>query len=102
MSNRRFKMFTPERISILMLIAAICAWAAVTMCRRIPGEIGDVSTVIPANDTLSGLNSDSTIILSKIESPNRHNSPPKKDTKKKKAKKEVNHRDHLNEPVAPF
>lgn len=102
MSHRRFKMFSPERISILMLIAAICAWAAVTTCRRIPGKIVDVSIDIPATDTLSGPHSDSTIILSKKESSHRHNSPLKKDTKKRKAKKEVNHRDHLNEPVAPF
>lgn len=102
MSHRRFKMFSPERISILMLIAAICAWAAVTTCRRIPGEIVDVSIDIPTTDTLSGPQSDSIIILSKKESSNRRNSLHQKDTKKRKAKKEVNHRDHLNEPVAPF
>lgn len=100
MSNQRFKMFTPERVSIMLLIADLCAWAAVTMCSRIPDDVFAESPVIPAGDTSTYDKTDSTVYVGKKANSKMHPTKSGKNRKKRKQKKEVKHRDHLNEPVS--
>lgn len=100
MSNQRFKMFTPERVSIILLIAALCAWAAVTTCRRIPDDVFAEAPVIPAGDISTYDKTDSTVYVGKKVSSRTHPTKNRKNRKKRKQKKEVKHRDHLNEPVS--
>lgn len=92
-------MFTYERISIIFLIAALCAWAAITMCNR---TYNDKMTVIPTSeisDTLVTHVSDTSKIVVKKERPKRSKG---KNNKAPKQKQPVPHRDHLHEPVSGF
>lgn len=92
-------MFSYERISFLFLIAALCTWAAVTMCHR---TRNDKITSIPAvslDDSLTKYCNDSSKIIIKKEKPNRGK---KKNSKATKNKEQVQHRDHLHEPVYSF
>lgn len=102
MGHGRFKMYSTERISILLLIAALCAFAAVTMCSRIPREVEIVSPVQTVTDTIAAQHFDSIVILSKTGRSKKDHTKKRKKRKKGESKKNVDHRDHLNEPVTPF
>lgn len=99
MSRNRFKMFSYERISFLFLIAALCAWASVTMCHRTRNDKIIEIPAVNVSDTLTTDSNDSTKIVVKKERPKRSKS---KSNKAPKQKQPVPHRDHLHEPVSGF
>lgn len=93
MAGKRYKMFTAERLALLLLAAFILVWACLLLRDR-TAEGEPLPEPITSIDSVSG-----TVAADSLRLPRKTASKKRTGTKKKKTKKSTGPRDHLREPI---